>query len=300
MGRRATHFGILAGLFLGLFVTGSASATCWSCAWGEGLGWYCYSVAGDGAAECTPDWSEPCVLIGSANCATDGCQCYRYPPIPRVSGVADLRPKATLTECVLLLRGRDENSNQALLESLQASPEALRLDAAQFGPDIAISKLAAYSRAVSPDEIQIAAYGAASRTGLAVARLVGADGVGILIDARRGVRDPHLQISQVLSSGLGHPSGNLDVSRDEMVIARVRVGDTNYACVVWAEQISGSAEDGDQSNRLRAEFIDASEHHPALHLDAIRADVPTLEAFKALERLSGPSSPWPLAVSFYR
>lgn len=275
-----------------------ASATCWSCNHGEGVGWYCYSIAGEGAANCTPSWSEPCELIGTATCGTDGCQCFRYPA--RKVGGASHRSKQLVSQHVLILRGSNELAHNELMNHLSDRPESMSIITGPFGPDQAIAELVRRAGLSSPDQLEMSAFVAASRRGLAAVKLGSRDEVGVMIDARRGPAHPHVRFAQVSPEGRVKPLGELDSPFGEMVVSKVRIGERDYACAVWAGQ---SADTGDEAEAMRERheaFIQVSEAHPALRPVGVVAEVPTLEQFQATQVGAPGSALWQVALGYYR
>lgn len=286
------------GLLSLLVLPPQSSATCWSCAYGEGVGWYCYSIAGEGAAQCEPDWNEPCVLIGSATCGTDGCQCYRFPARKFAAGTS--RPNLhTYTLGVLLLKGRESSVHTRLLTGLESVPRVVEAGDDLLTPRLAVRAVMELQPEVGVDDLVLAGYAAASRRGLAVARILGDDGKGVLVDVRGAGDLSHVRVSQLLKSSTVQASHDFDLSGDRVAVSKVSLGGESFACVVWAVRQEEPAGETSAPNSHRR-FIEAASSFSAADFAKFSADHPKLESLDNSGNRVGPGWSWAPMTVYYR
>lgn len=250
-------------------------ATCWQCAFDPEVSqWYCYSSAGEGAADCIPVSGDYCQLIGMATCSTDGCQCSRYPVIR-----GDTTP-ARLSIGVLLLHGRDAAAQSALVSALRRGTTRFEIGDDVSTPVLVAAAASAFHSKIRVGNLEVAGYIAATHPGLVTSRALGEDGDGFLVDARKGQEgQQHVRISQLIRGSMVSASHEDEIPTDDAEESLVRISGEYYACIVWARRVDPTPAGLQLAADDHERFIESADAYPVRRLATIKVDSPDLGPF---------------------
>lgn len=250
-----------------------ARATCWQCAWDPGVEqWYCYSTTGAGAADCIPVSGDYCELAGQSTCDQDHCVCQRYPVAlyPKKP-----QPLAPTNFQVLLLRGEGMADRTAMMARLSTSPIQLDLEGRQFSPELAARKLAGLVNGMPEASVEHVGFSATSRRGPAVSRLVGEDGIGVVLEAIARAGGAHVRVSQVVADSDLRSWREVELQGGRAVVFGVRLGGEDLACVAWAGQVVDQASGASRATEEHHRFVEAATGFRSRRMMTIHADSPT-------------------------